>query len=528
MALSSHSNKQQFVHLPLQLETASIRLVMILPLNADGIIRCTVRHTTLGASIWNSHPAVESIALDYTCLSYVWGSPEETRCIILNGLPFQVRKNLWDLLYVLSLWAAQGLASTTINGLPGLDIERCTQRLWIDALCIDQNNIMEKNHQVQQMGWIYSNATQVVSWLGDKPDLARLFRYANNSERGDKQPLLRSEALRIICKLCDDIYWKRAWITQEILLARDLYLLSQAVLVSLPALQRADERLLTGEAYRNYKPLSKLVHDARKQSSSFTLMQNLWEYRGKQCADPRDLAFSLISLSSDGARLQVDYDCSLAEIARSILRLHEAQRLCLCKSDALFQLLCLDETRLSSQDLKMSLFLIETDDLMSGIGTCHTCSMQVALDWSKLPLYNVTKAKLLCMGCWRSDSAPLRFEEHWYRGHLLVVWGTSAYQLPNDWHVIYIQPLTWSESHYRIGRVQPRYEPGGDRYRMFRFDDDSSCLIVSLGLMLQLKSLMQMARYGCRHERWDVSNEALQITKDGAHSRRFVTWKVAT
>jgi len=37
---------------------------------------------------------------------------------------------------------------------------------WIDALCIDQNNTKEKNHQVKQMGKIYANAYRVVSWLG--------------------------------------------------------------------------------------------------------------------------------------------------------------------------------------------------------------------------------------------------------------------------------------------------------------------------------------------------------------------------
>lgn len=35
-----------------------------------------------------------------------------------------------------------------------------------DAVCIDQNNIEEKNQQVQQMGRIYSGAQSVLVWLG--------------------------------------------------------------------------------------------------------------------------------------------------------------------------------------------------------------------------------------------------------------------------------------------------------------------------------------------------------------------------
>jgi FAD/FMN-containing dehydrogenase len=37
--------------------------------------------------------------------------------------------------------------------------------LWIDALCIDQNNNEERGEQVQQMGSIYSKAERVIIWL---------------------------------------------------------------------------------------------------------------------------------------------------------------------------------------------------------------------------------------------------------------------------------------------------------------------------------------------------------------------------
>ena len=40
--------------------------------------------------------------------------------------------------------------------------------LWIDALCIDQSSIEEKNHQVQQIGKIHSKAKQVIVWPGEK------------------------------------------------------------------------------------------------------------------------------------------------------------------------------------------------------------------------------------------------------------------------------------------------------------------------------------------------------------------------
>jgi hypothetical protein len=39
--------------------------------------------------------------------------------------------------------------------------------LWIDAICIDQDNINERNHQVQLMKEVYSTAHQVIIWLGE-------------------------------------------------------------------------------------------------------------------------------------------------------------------------------------------------------------------------------------------------------------------------------------------------------------------------------------------------------------------------
>jgi hypothetical protein len=44
--------------------------------------------------------------------------------------------------------------------------------LWIDALCIDQSNAMKRNHQVQQMGLIYSQAERVMVWLGNNHYIA--------------------------------------------------------------------------------------------------------------------------------------------------------------------------------------------------------------------------------------------------------------------------------------------------------------------------------------------------------------------
>ncbi|KAF2830838.1 HET-domain-containing protein, partial [Ophiobolus disseminans] len=41
-----------------------------------------------------------------------------------------------------------------------------TSRLWIDAICINQSDLLERNHQVAQMRDVYTKAESVIAWLG--------------------------------------------------------------------------------------------------------------------------------------------------------------------------------------------------------------------------------------------------------------------------------------------------------------------------------------------------------------------------
>lgn len=115
----------------------SIRLLRLLPdLSSAGLIQCEIWHDTIDAN--------------YTCLSYVWGSEDNQTDILVNGKPSKCRKNLWDFLDIArTRYAFEAPA------------------FWIDAVCIDQTNIRERNHQVSQMGEIYSRAAAVLAWLGN-------------------------------------------------------------------------------------------------------------------------------------------------------------------------------------------------------------------------------------------------------------------------------------------------------------------------------------------------------------------------
>lgn len=89
-------------------------------------------------------------APQYTALSYVWGSPQDTITILISGHPVSVRANLWGFLSIIS-------QSDSIK------------YIWVDALRIDQSSNTERSHQVALMGQIYLRASKIIAWLEAGP-----------------------------------------------------------------------------------------------------------------------------------------------------------------------------------------------------------------------------------------------------------------------------------------------------------------------------------------------------------------------
>lgn len=114
--------------------------------------------------------------LRYTAISYAWEAPAPVR-----------RLRTTDGRY---LWLSETLSAffDTLK-------ERRIQTLWIDALCIDQSNIAERNHQVGLMGEIYKKADHVLIWLGLGDDVAR--QGLTMFENGESLNFRQSKSLNI-------------------------------------------------------------------------------------------------------------------------------------------------------------------------------------------------------------------------------------------------------------------------------------------------------------------------------------------
>lgn len=113
--------------------------------------------TIIDADYWPVKCTLSTFSLDnppaYMALSYTWGSalpednltPDPDRLILCDGAKIAITMNL---------------------GYALCQMELTHEYIWVDAVCINQQDLAERSAQVALMGRIYSQASQVKVWLG--------------------------------------------------------------------------------------------------------------------------------------------------------------------------------------------------------------------------------------------------------------------------------------------------------------------------------------------------------------------------
>lgn len=190
---------------PLDHQVGSIRLITIQPSpNRSAKIECTIAYDNIGKA-------------QYRALSYTWGSPDDKQTISLNGRPFQVTKNLF-------------------MALERLRNEKEPLTLWIDAICINQEDDDERTHQVRQMTEIYKKATQVFVWMGEEiknleAAISLMHRLKQCMDKGGfgieglaglAESKHRAKGWEALTELLKRPWWSRIWILQEAVFGNDL------------------------------------------------------------------------------------------------------------------------------------------------------------------------------------------------------------------------------------------------------------------------------------------------------------------
>ena len=288
----------------------------------------------------------------YTALSYAWGNEPPLREIMLNGVQFFVTPNLFS----------------ALRRLRKPDVER---DLWIDAICINQEDNAEKSHQVQLMGTIFSMATDGIMWLGDyiEPSLAsdpKLSPLVTYAERGKISWIYAAHDFACISRLANNAHleahdtgtetsyrsetpdrasslesimtlswWERAWTVQEVVLVPSVTFQCGSFSIGLEAVEKAKNNYMRHTTYtRCCKTDSRRQYGLNMMSTQINMIMMMRNYRSevydfvdaldvvrrRHASDKRDKVYSLFGLYPTGLTpLSVDYSLTETEVCRKTL-----------------------------------------------------------------------------------------------------------------------------------------------------------------------------------------------------------------
>jgi Heterokaryon incompatibility protein (HET) len=270
---------------PLDPSVDSIRLLKLEPGSGNDQIRCQFVHVAFA-----SKPK-------YEALSYTWGRSDYPRTIVIDGHKVTLGENLY--------WALFNIRDQNEERL-----------VWADAVCINQDDLDERNRQVSLMAFIYSRAQTVLVWLGYEGD--------------DRDHITRASLdwQRIYTWLSTRDYWSRVWIVQEIGLAKHIYCLWEYNVQGLvPVKQEWKVFMEEMEVHASATarlPLKLDEQRSRRHGDTNQLEHLLANFADAQCEEPRDKIYGFLGLAHgyQEGRLEVDYSKSLFDLYVDLMTFH--------------------------------------------------------------------------------------------------------------------------------------------------------------------------------------------------------------
>ncbi|KAH8755807.1 heterokaryon incompatibility protein-domain-containing protein [Diaporthe sp. PMI_573] len=241
----------------------------------------------------------------YEALSYVWGDTEDLRVIQVDGHDFRVTQNL----------------HAALISLVPLDAD--VRVLWIDAICINQGtgpaDLAERGQQVRRMSRIFSDATNVVAYLGEPyPWLSEAIEFLTVAAGGQQQHVDRitervdynvTEVHGALVTFVNRPWWNRVWTVQEAVVGRQVSFQFGRLEISFDMIICAIDNIVQLKIRGPFKfaeldPASgeNLITGFLKMkmvSLPFTeasLVLALFSFQNRDSGDPRDKIYSLMGL----------------------------------------------------------------------------------------------------------------------------------------------------------------------------------------------------------------------------------------
>ncbi|KAF7956099.1 hypothetical protein EAE96_005019 [Botrytis aclada] len=293
---------QRFSYKPLDPLVDGIRLLHLLPGGCTQQPRCFLEHATFG-----ERPK-------YNAVSYTWGNEANLQPIVIDDRRFLVTENLYKALLCLQ----QQSATEWI--------------LWVDAICINQEDVAERNRQLNIMPYIYERAKLVVLWLKNNdhisppvwPDPEKIspFEMSGHTQQYNDQRSL----FNYLMIVCSNEYWKRLWIIQEIGKARKLIIFfrkepinwqrfMETVILDWPYPAWITQKAMKGYGLSHTVPWNLYYQLQNKYDGGHKLQNLMANHRQALCKEPRDKVYGLIGLATDCyAGFPMDYRKTLYEV----------------------------------------------------------------------------------------------------------------------------------------------------------------------------------------------------------------------
>ncbi|KAE8418013.1 heterokaryon incompatibility protein-domain-containing protein [Aspergillus pseudocaelatus] len=310
-----------------------IRLLRLMPhQDKHAPIQCQIPDYPLHESVVGTHR--------YEALSYVWGSLEKPHSIILDNGCLSVTTNLYAALLHLR--------------------DRFIERvIWIDAICINQNDLRERSSQVQVMAEIFAKASCVVVWLEEEEEeeATGIHDDKSSDEGGRALEVIRKAAEayystsmdenKAVLSLLGRSWFQRVWVLQEIAAARHILIACHSAEIDghafssgLTALKdiiadkdMRDQIGMTVFLIKNatLRP-KRVIARSDKISLRICPLEDLTTmYNSCEATDHRDKVYALLGMSSDNygpAAILPDYTVPWKDVLCRLIRLYIGGQAC--------------------------------------------------------------------------------------------------------------------------------------------------------------------------------------------------------
>ncbi|KAL6887112.1 heterokaryon incompatibility domain-containing protein [Trichoderma evansii] len=294
------------------------------PLCAEDAIRLIVLNAAAGRTAPLSCSLIQcrrsAPMINYNAISYAWGKPEFSRSL-------EIRCD-GDTSYLRITPNVDAL-------LRRIRASNKLRYLWIDAICLNQDDEVEKAEQIPLMGRIYEEAKSGFIWLG--PDnyrtamLFTFFREANLLPEVEKEEMAErfgSMSRRILrdgvnkyanivylTEFFDQPWFSRRWVIQEAYLARQATVFCGNYSIPLSELHKVARRIQTLDlSWYQVAVMANLDRSADKHG----ILELLWTFHKGDCLERKDRIAALFGLIPKNDRFPLDYKTHWTDIFKQL------------------------------------------------------------------------------------------------------------------------------------------------------------------------------------------------------------------